>query len=307
MKIFSLLEYYEKYLAMPKYLNYVDLSDIPITPASILPSIYYSEFSSLPLIFPREYNARNHLKWILRIPENDKIPTNYIFHLIRSNLKDDEKSKSRVLGILDNMISGALYANEIDYEQYGGVNTFRYVLGEILSNVDQNSEASRLYVYGQIYSKRKYVDIGILDNGITIPGKYEQSKPEFAGKAINPYEFENDCEALYKAINGISTKEGFKRAMEGISSYEDIYLNDWIGYGLNTSIRLITEGLGGSFFIASREGICHLTKKEKKFIKADQDNILNGTLVCIRFKRSKLKKKDFMDYIEYHSPINGPF
>ena len=307
MKIYSLLEYYEKYLAMPKYFDHVDLSDIPITPASIVPAIYFSELNSLPKVFPREYNARNHLKRILRLPENSKISTNSIFHIIRSNIKDDGKYKANILGTLDNVICGSLYTQEIDYEQYGGVNTFRYVLGEILSNVDQNSEANRLYVYGQIYSKRKYVDIGILDNGITIPGKYEQSRPEFSDKDVNPYEFENDCEALYKAINGISTKEGFKRAMEGMSSYEDIYLNDWLGYGLNTSIRLITEGLGGSFLIASRGGICHLTKNEKKFIKAEGDNILNGTFVCIRFKRAKLKKKDFMDYIECNSPIKGSF
>ncbi|MGF7117361.1 hypothetical protein [Methanobacterium oryzae] len=304
MKISSLLENYEKYLAMPKNLNHVDLSDISTTPASIIPSIYFLNFSSLPPVFPSEYNARIHLKRILGIYEDSNLPENSIFFpFISEKIGGNEKNKARNLGKIDKRISNLFNKG---YEQYGGINTFRYVLGEILSNVDQNSEANRIYIYSEMYSKRRYLDIGILDNGITIPGKYEQSRPEFADKDINPYEFENDCEAIYKAINGISTKEGFKRAMEGISSYEDIYLNDWIGYGLNTSINLITEGLGGSFLIASRGGICHLTKKEKKFIKAEGDNILNGTLVCIRFKRAKLKK-DFMDYIVDHNPIKGPF
>jgi hypothetical protein len=305
MKMSSLLEDYKNYLAMPKNLDRIYLSDISLAPASLLPSLHFAEFSSIPLILPSDTNVRNHLERILCLSGDIKLLPNE-FPFIRFPFKGTEEDKVDNLGFLDHMIWRFLFDKENDYEQYGGVNTFRYVLGEILSNVDQNSEANVVSVYSQTYSKRKFIDIGILDNGVTIPGRYEQSKPEFANKNINPYEFENDCEALYKAMNGISTKEGFKRAMEGISSYKDIYLNDWIGYGLNTSIRLITEGLGGSFLIASRGGICHLTKKEKKFIKAKGDNILNGTLVCIRFKRAKLKK-DFMDYIMCHSPIKGPF
>ncbi len=305
MKISSLLDYYKKYLATPKNLDHFNLSDIPITPASLLPSVYFIESNSLPMVFPREYNAFHNLERTLYF-STDTINPN-IFPLIRSEINDDEEYTSKILGTLDRIIWKFLFEKEKEYEDYGGVNTFRYVLGEILSNVDQNSAANIVYTYGQIYSKRKFVDIGILDNGITIPGKYEQSRPEFADKDINPYEFENDCEAIYKAINGISTKEGFKKAMEGISSYEDIYLNDWIGYGLNTSIRLITEGLGGSFLIASRAGICYLTKGKTKFIKTEEDNILNGTFVCMRFKRAKLKKKDFMDYVTYHQPISGSF
>ena len=305
MKIFSLLEDYKKYLALPKNLDHLYLSDIPLTPASLLPSLHFAEYNSIPLILPRDTNARNHLERILCLSGNVNILPNE-FPFIRFPIEDNEEDKADILGFLDHIIWRLLFEKEDEYEQYGGVNTFRYVLGEILSNVDQNSEANRIYTYGQIYSKRKFIDIGILDNGITIPGKYEKSRPEFADKGINPYEFENDAEALYKAINGISTKEGFKRAMEGISSYEDIYLNDWIGYGLNTSIRLITEGLGGSFLIASRGGVCHLTKNKKKFIKIKGDNILNGTFVCIRFKRAMLKK-DFMDYVASHEWITGPF
>lgn len=301
--ISSLLEDYKKYLAMPKNLDRLYLSDVSLAPASLLPSLHFAEFNSINLVIPRDINARNHLRRILCLSGEELLHNEFPF--LRFSIEDNEESKADILGLLDHLIWRLLFDKEEEYEQYGGVNTFRYVLGEILSNVDQNSEANLVYTFGEIYSKRKFIDIGILDNGITIPGKYEKSRPEFADKDVNPYEFENDCEALYKAINGISTKEGFKRAMEGISSYEDIYLNDWIGYGLNTSINLITEGLSGSFLIASRGGICHLTKKEKKFIKAEEDNILNGTLVCIRFKRAKLKK-DFMDYIVDHNPIKGP-
>ena len=303
MKISSLLEDYKKYLAMSKDLDRLYLSDISLAPASLLPSLYFAEFKSIDLILPREINARNRLRRILCLSGEELLHNEFPF--IRFPIDDDEENKAHLLSMIDHLIWKLLFDKEEEYEQYGGVNTFRYVLGEILSNVDQNSEAKVGYTYTQPYSKRKFIDIGILDNGITIPGKYEKSRPEFENKDVNPYEFKDDCEALYKAINGISTKEGFKRAMEGISSYEDIYLNDWIGYGLNTSIKLITEGLGGSFLIASRGGICYLTKNKKKFIKTKGENILNGTFVCTRFKRAKLKK-DFIDYIDY-SPIDGPF
>ncbi len=56
--------------------------------------------------------------------------------------------------------------------------------------------------------------------------------------------------------------------------------------------------------IASRQGVCHLTPTEKKFIKAKNDNTINGTLVCIRFKKAELNFEKYRECIGEYRMID---
>lgn len=304
MTIPSLLTDYRKYENMEKdpTSDYVDLSNIPfVAPASFLPTYNFARSNSITK-YKCHDNAIEHISKILGISEgNDNL-----IPMVPINIgKYGEANRYKVLNHLESKIRKLLFPNDIKgHEEYGGVDTFPYIVGEILSNVGQHSEATNVYSYSQIYPNEGYVDVGIFDDGITIPGKYEQSKHEFEDSEINPYEFKNDCDAIYRSLNGISTKEGFKRSMGGLTSEDDVLTkNDNIGYGINTSTRMIYDGLGGSFLIVSREGICHLTPDKKKFIKAKDDNIIDGTLICIRFKRAKLTHDEFDEYTRNHIPI----
>ncbi|MBZ2167037.1 hypothetical protein [Methanobacterium spitsbergense] len=280
----------------------MDLSNIPfVSPAMLLPTIHYARSNSI-LTLHCHNNAIGHINKILGKSNGNSnmIPLNVI------KLKNyDDEVKTNIITSIDQKIRKLLFPhNKRGHVEYGGVGVFPYITGEIFSNVEQHSNANTVYTYSQIYPNEGYIDVAILDDGISIPGKYEQSRPEFINNDINPYEFKNDCEAIFRSLNGISTKEGFKKSMNGLASEEDIVRNDNIGYGINTSIRTITEGLGGSFLIASRKGICHLTPNmKKKFIKVKDNNILNGTLICIRFKKIQLEQNEFEGYIEKHIPI----
>ena len=135
--------------------------------------------------------------------------------------------------------------------------------------IDQHSKFTQGSVMVQFYNKKGYVDIAILDNGITIPGAYEKNK----------IEFKDDAEALDKALSGISTKIGELSR----------------GKGLGTSKKLVTEGLKGDFYILSRKGLywAESGKTGSKLLEKP----LNGTLICMRFKAPG-KDLNIYPYIE---------
>ncbi len=89
--------------------------------------------------------------------------------LIIIKLNDiDEERKVKILSNVDNKIRNMLFPNnQMEYKKYGDEG-FRYIIGEILTNIEQHSEASRLYTYCQIYPIEGYVDVGIMDNGVSI-------------------------------------------------------------------------------------------------------------------------------------------
>jgi hypothetical protein len=238
--------------------------------------------------------------------------------LLDIDLHKNSEKRKKVLDNLENVIHNLIFPGgnisyssydglgtfPIIHSSYGGTETFPYIIKEIIKNVNQHSRANKVYSYSQIYPNKDYIDVGILDNGDTIPGKYEQSQDGFCNEnGINPYEFENDCEAIFRSLNGISTNEEFKRSIKISRTEVDILNSGYLSFGINSSIRLVTEGLGGSFLIASREGICHLTKRKAKFKSVEYDPI-KGTFVCIRFKRESLYPEEFEKIRDNHDLIN---
>jgi hypothetical protein len=105
----------------------------------------------------------------------------------------------------------------------------KYILSELGgANIEEHSNYTLATIMAQMYPKKEFIDIGIYDNGITIPGKFEQSK----------IPFDQDGQAIYMALYGKSTKEP-----EGGR-----------GFGLPTSRNLVLNGLKGSFYVFSRTG-----------------------------------------------------
>lgn len=302
MSMPSLLSDYRRYERVEKdpTKKYIDLSNIPfVAPASLLPSYYFAKANSITRYKPHP-NTREHLAKIFGHSQGNK----NLLPLIPINLKvKDERAKIRVLSSINKKIRNLLFPDDDEgYLEYGDEG-FKYIIDEILSNIDQHSKANKIYVYCQSYPFQGYVDVGILDDGVTIPGKYEESRLEFEDKEVNPYIFNNDCEAIYKSLNGISTKREFKNEVEGLESEKDIPKVDTIGHGINTSVRAITEVLSGSMLIASRKGVCHVTPNDKKFIKPKDNNNINGTLMCIRFKKGEFNLKQYRECILEHRII----
>jgi hypothetical protein len=142
--------------------------------------------------------------------------------------------------------------------EYGGENAFKYLIGEMVTNIYEHSMFNNALVMAQKYATKKYVDICFCDNGISIPGSFER-----AGMF-----FEDDFEAIGAAINGTSSKMNHER-----------------GWGMGSSARICLEGLGGSMLIASRGGTIEFHQgNPKRYIDTDRsDYRYSGTLISMRF------------------------
>ncbi len=145
-----------------------------------------------------------------------------------------------------------------------------YLLSELTDNMDQHSKFTVGSIMVQYYKNKGFIDIGILDNGLTIPGVYEKNKIEFS----------TDIEAIMKSTKGISTKfnEGGR------------------GKGLETSKKLVNDGLEGEFYIISRKGML-ISKQNNEDVMKKTNFALGGTLVYSRFNIPK-KNLNIYEYVE---------
>jgi hypothetical protein len=148
--------------------------------------------------------------------------------------------------------------------------SINYLLAELSDNIEQHSKFTQASIMTQYYPEKKYIDVGIFDNGISIPALFES-------KGI---EFSDDCDAIKKASEGQSTKEERGR-----------------GFGLQTSKKLVLEGLNGEMHIFSRKGAIILNPKDKQENFNLMKKALKGTLIYIRFSAPK-KDLKIMEYVE---------
>ncbi|MFH1310791.1 MAG: ATP-binding protein [Nanoarchaeota archaeon] len=145
-----------------------------------------------------------------------------------------------------------------------------YLLAELSDNIEQHSQFTQASIMTQYYSDKKYIDVGIFDNGITIPSLFEKKGVQFL----------DDCDAIKKAIEGVSTKEEQGR-----------------GFGLRTSKNLVLEGLNGEMYILSRKGALVLNPKDKEKSQELMKKALKGTLIYMRFSAPK-KGLNIIKYVE---------
>ena len=134
---------------------------------------------------------------------------------------------------------------------------------EMLTNIYKHSQCQNAYILCQKYPTVNTIDICIIDDGISIPGSFEQEGMDFT----------NDSEAIYEAINGKTTDK------------EKYNLH---GRGLNTTANITSLGFGEQMLIASRNGVCTVNKKGVKTWKRNMPYI-DGTFVTLRINTNKIK------------------
>jgi anti-sigma regulatory factor (Ser/Thr protein kinase) len=159
--------------------------------------------------------------------------------------------------------------NRILYEQIGLSGDFRnavlYLIDEGVNNVVQHSRSRNGWISAQYFPTKKYLDLKIVDTGITILGSFEAHK--VAGVS-------SDAEAIKAALNGISTK------------IED----DNRGFGMRTSRRMLVEGLSGFYCIFSGYGLLLNRRLYKIPVRWP------GTVVCMRIP-NPLRNFSFYSYV----------
>lgn len=128
-----------------------------------------------------------------------------------------------------------------------------YILGELTDNIEQHSNYSNAFIFVNYDKIEKIIEIGVFDDGLSIPFVFEKSR----------IQFQKDSEAIKKAIEGTTTKK------------EDISR----GFGLKT-IKEIIKVLKGNMQILSRKGI--LKVENSNVDGYDFKGQLKGTLIYIK-------------------------
>ena len=132
-------------------------------------------------------------------------------------------------------------------KDYGGANAFNLTLVELMDNIYQHSDFNNACVMVQNYPIKGFAEISIFDDGVSIPGSFEN----------HGMPFKSDAHAILDAINGVSTKDKDR------------------GYGLNDSIELYTNGGNSEALIISRNGIFY--KKNRAPVKLYNTELMNTT------------------------------
>ena len=154
-------------------------------------------------------------------------------------------------------------------EKYGGGYTIKCIGEEIIGNIYNHTPmekgyANQGYSFAQEYVSLPILDICVMDDGLSIPGNFEN----------HGLEFKNDCDAISKAIAGVTTAEN--------ETGDPRYSRGW---GLWTVLRLVVEGNGGEALIVSRQGCLHiLNKNHYNYYMLNNNNIFKGTLISLRLR-----------------------
>lgn len=161
-------------------------------------------------------------------------------------------------------------------EQIGNVSNvasgLRYVIGECVDNITQHAKSDWGYITAVVDKEERYIDICIADRGITLLGSYRDNNDE---------DIATDMEALKAANRGISTKN--------LPNAENR------GYGIITSKRMLTDGLGGLFIMMSGAAMLIKAENFNEYVLLPENISCCGTVVICRMP---FDNKDF-NYINY--------
>lgn len=232
----------------------IDLSRYSfISPTILLPLFQYMELNNVTKYIPHN-NTKHYLSMVL-----DKEKSNAtIFPLIK--LKNFQKNYFQITDDIESYLSD-LTDEIVDLINLNiDIQSFNLLFYELLNNIYKHSKFNNAYVLCYEYSQANMVDICIIDDGISIPGSFEESNI----KVIN------DSEIIFEAING------------GTTDKEKYGLH---GRGLNTIVSIITLGYGEEMLIASRSGTCTITQDGVKL--CDDSLFIRGTFVALRINTNK--------------------
>jgi hypothetical protein len=142
-------------------------------------------------------------------------------------------------------------------------NTFGYLMGEMLDNIEEHAQADNVYVFAQYWPKTNACELCILDDGDGLLGSLKKANRKVS----------DDLDALKKIIDtGLSSK----------TEHGDIKR----GMGIKSTRAAITNReLNGEFFIMSgNAAFLHSATNGSNFINFS-DYSWKGTVVMMKLNR----------------------
>jgi hypothetical protein len=248
---------YEKFCRLRKEASVSNLSDLRdidwIYPTTLLPLGSFLIAGRRAYKEPRNRDVADYISIMLRTDPGRVDGRRSYVPLVP--LPSTSTEGDRVLG--------SIYKLHDHGRLYGGENAFKYLIGELVDNVYQHSGFSNAFVMAQRYDKKGFVEVAIIDDGITIGGSLRR-----AG-----FRTEDDVAAIARVLKeGISAKGADTR-----------------GYGLRSNASIFTTGLKGEMLIVSGGGAVEIGRSEpgrgvrQNNYRLEEDFCpLNGTLVSVR-------------------------
>lgn len=151
------------------------------------------------------------------------------------------------------------------------------MLDELICNIQQHAQVSTGYIFADYNKSTDSIDICLADCGVTIYGSYVQS-----GKYLDVIG-NSDAEALNIAKDGYSTKNRPDAENRG--------------YGISSNVKMITEGLDGTFAILSGNALMINLNGTMQVASLPEDIEWQGTCVVIRIPIDPDKTFNLYDYI----------
>ena len=182
--------------------------------------------------------------------------------------KSDSDDKDIISSVIENIIIRQL---SIPSNVAIGL---KYMIEETLDNIAEHSDSDRGFIFAQAYPNKGYLDLCIADRGVSLLGSYQK---------IPGNEIASDLEAIKAANRGISCKN--------LPEAENR------GYGIYTSKKMLTEGLGGQYMLLSGGSFYFKTPDFASFYSLPDGLRWNGTIVALRIPYN-VDKFNYINYIE---------
>jgi hypothetical protein len=147
-----------------------------------------------------------------------------------------------------------------------------YLIGESMDNIVDHAGVDNGWIMVQNYPQKCFLDICILDTGIGIRGSYVNN---------SFHEVINDEIALRQAIRGQSTKQ----------------IAETRGYGINSSRRMLVEGISGKYFLFSGEAFYIYTSELEQITPLKRLKGWNGTMLALRVPRDIPGDFNYISYV----------
>lgn len=272
MKIPSLLSDYKKFEKLAKKYNgtskSLNTSSEPfLGPATIVPLLCFAENNNIQQIITHQ----NTFGFVNRVLKHQETSTTKPFVNLPITKKEFIKNRS-----------ATEIAEKIN-DEYGGYYAIHHICTELIGNIYNHTPmekgyAHQGYSFAQEYYNAEKLDICVMDDGLSIPGKFEE----------NNISFIDDCDAISKAISGVTTAKD-----------EETDPRYSRGAGLLTTLKLVIDGNNGEALIVSRQGCLHIINDDYNYILLDNKDIFKGTLITVRLNKNPIER--FHDILELTS------
>lgn len=217
------------------------------------------------ILFPSGFNALTFQNWgdyLLKFQTKTYLP----ICQIPAELKDIQVRES-LLTVFENILLRQL---NISGQM---VSVLKYLIGEAMDNIVDHADAPNGWIMVQNYPQKGFLDICILETGIGLLGSYQKFKfPDIV----------SDVQALEQAINGKSTKQ----------------ITETRGYGIDTSRRMLVNGLKGTYFLLSGAALYVYTNDFEQIIPLTRNVYWSGTMLALRIPQIVPAGFNYYKYLE---------